>query len=238
MLNKINPDLAWLQGHSSCITFCPFSLTDQPIFVDKVNRQKNFIFRQASCSLLYGFVHAKLLQCVRLFATPWTVALQAPVSMEFSRQEYWSGLPCPPPGDLPDPGIELVSLKSHALTGRFSTTSTSWEPPILWLRYWKWNEVDISSSSSLYTWRRLCLSLYIKINYHSNAGMFTFLMWLLCVLLSGHFIKAYDLAPLSCPSLSYLFSQRSAWRSFKLPSQCYSRKLFLYHYIKTKQKCI
>ena len=79
---------------------------------------------------------------------------------------------------------------------------------------------------------------FTKINYHSNAGMFTFLMWLLCVLLSGHFIKAYDLAPLSCPSLSDLFSQRSAWRSFKLPSQCYSRKLFLYHYIKTKQKCI
>ena len=105
-------------------------------------------------------MHAKLLQCARLFATPWTVALQAPVFMGFSRQEYWSGLPCPPPGDLPDPGIELISLKSHTLTGRFSTTSTSWEPPILWLRYWKWNEVDISSSSSLCTWRRLCLSLY------------------------------------------------------------------------------
>ena len=39
-------------------------------------------------------------------ATPWTVAHQAPLTMEFSRQEYWSGLPCPPPGDLPDPGIE------------------------------------------------------------------------------------------------------------------------------------
>ena len=43
---------------------------------------------------------------VRLFATPWTVALQAPLSMGFSRQEYWSGLPCLPPGDLPNPGIE------------------------------------------------------------------------------------------------------------------------------------
>ena len=42
-------------------------------------------------------------------ATPWTVALQAPLFMEFSRQEYWSGLPCPSPGDLPDPGIEPVS---------------------------------------------------------------------------------------------------------------------------------
>ena len=43
---------------------------------------------------------------VQLFATLWTVACQAPLSMGFSRQEYWSGLPCPPPGDLPDPGIE------------------------------------------------------------------------------------------------------------------------------------
>ena len=46
---------------------------------------------------------------VRLFATPWTIAHQAPLSMGFSRQEYWSGLPCPPPGDLPDPGIEPMS---------------------------------------------------------------------------------------------------------------------------------
>ena len=42
--------------------------------------------------------------CIRLYATPWTVAHQAPLSMGFSRQEYWSGLPCPPPGDLPNPG--------------------------------------------------------------------------------------------------------------------------------------
>ena len=47
-----------------------------------------------------------LLRHVRLFVTPWTVACQAPLSMGFSRQEYWSGLPCPPPGDLPNPGIK------------------------------------------------------------------------------------------------------------------------------------
>ena len=51
-------------------------------------------------------VKVKLLSRVRLTATPWTVAHQAPPSMEFSRQEYWSGLPFPYPGDLPDPGIE------------------------------------------------------------------------------------------------------------------------------------
>ena len=51
-------------------------------------------------------VNVKFLSSVRLFATPWTVAYQAPPSMGFSRQEYWSGLPFPSPGDLPDPGIE------------------------------------------------------------------------------------------------------------------------------------
>ena len=60
-------------------------------------------------------------------ATLWTVALQAPLSMGFSWQEYWSGLPCPPPGDLPNPGIEPTSLMSPALAGGFFTTSTTWE---------------------------------------------------------------------------------------------------------------
>ena len=59
---------------------------------------------------------------VQLFVTPWTVAHQAPLSMGFSRQESWSGLPCSPPGDLPDPGIEPESLVSPALTGGFFTT--------------------------------------------------------------------------------------------------------------------
>ena len=59
--------------------------------------------------------HARLLSRVQFFLTPWTVALQAPLSMGFSRQEYWSGLPSPPPGDLPDPGIESESPASTAL---------------------------------------------------------------------------------------------------------------------------
>ena len=54
-------------------------------------------------------VKVKSLSCVRLFETPWTVAYQAPRSMGFSRQEYWSGLPFPSPGDLPNPGIESRS---------------------------------------------------------------------------------------------------------------------------------
>ena len=63
-------------------------------------------------------VKVKSLSHVRLFATPWTVAHQSPPSMAFSRQEYWSGLPFPSPGDLPDPGIEPKSpaLQADALT--------------------------------------------------------------------------------------------------------------------------
>ena len=59
---------------------------------------------------------------VQLFATPWTVAHQVPLSMEFSKQKYWSELPFPSPGDLPDPGIKPTSLASPALAGELLTT--------------------------------------------------------------------------------------------------------------------
>ena len=71
--------------------------------------------------MLCPFSHAPL------FATPWTVAHQAPPSVGFSRQEYWSGLPFPPPGDLPDPGSESASLMPPALAGGFFTTGTTGE---------------------------------------------------------------------------------------------------------------
>ena len=79
---------------------------------------------------------------------PWTIARQAPLSMGFSRQECWSGLLCPPPGYLPNPGIELTSVTSPALAGGFFTTSATWEAPYffvspacfalgcLWSYYW------------------------------------------------------------------------------------------------------
>ena len=69
-------------------------------------------------------MHAKSLSHVQLFATLWTVAHQASQSIGFSRQEYCSGLPCPPPGDLPNLGIEPVS---PALADTFFTTSATWE---------------------------------------------------------------------------------------------------------------
>ena len=65
---------------------------------------------------------------VRLCSTLWTVAHHNSPSMGFSRQEYWSGLPCPPPRDLPDPGIETVSPVSPALAGGFFTTRPPGKP--------------------------------------------------------------------------------------------------------------
>ena len=68
---------------------------------------------------------AQSLSYVQFFVATWTVACQAPLSMEFSRQQYWSRLPFPTPGNLPDPGIKLESFVSPALVGRFFTTSAT-----------------------------------------------------------------------------------------------------------------
>ena len=65
-----------------------------------------------------------------LFATPWTVVFQAPLSMGFFRQQYWSGLPFPSLGDLPNPGITPTSLTSPAMASQFFTTSVTWEAHI------------------------------------------------------------------------------------------------------------
>ena len=81
--------------------------------------------------------------CVQLFVTLWTVARQAPLSMGFPRQEYWSGLPFPPPGDLPNPGIESASPTSPELAGGFLTISRTWEA--LYTQnglYIKWNVIQ------------------------------------------------------------------------------------------------
>ena len=73
------------------------------------------------------YVSAHHFSNVRLYEILWTVVCQAPLSMGFSRQRYWSELSCPPPGDLPDPGIESEFLMSPSLAGRIFTTSTPWE---------------------------------------------------------------------------------------------------------------
>ena len=85
------------------------------------SRFSEFVKNQRYACMLSCFSH------VRFYVTPWTVALQVPLSMGFSQQEYWSQLPCPPPRDHPNSGIEPMSLTSPALAGGFSTMSTTWE---------------------------------------------------------------------------------------------------------------
>ena len=75
---------------------------------------KDEVFHEVEVSLLFS-----QLSCVWLFVTLWTIVWQAPLSMGFSRQKYWSGLPFPSPGDLPDSGIKLASPASPGLTGGF-----------------------------------------------------------------------------------------------------------------------
>ena len=79
----------------------------------------------------FSWVHTcavlRCFSCVWFFATPCTVAHQAPLSMEISKQKYWSGLPCLPPGDLPHLRVKPMSLVSPALASRFFNTRTMWE---------------------------------------------------------------------------------------------------------------
>ena len=104
---------------------------------------------------------------VWLFVTLWTIVHQAPLSVEFSRQEYWSGLPCPPLGDLPYPGIEPMPLMSPALAGGIFTTSTTWEAT-----FWGYSKpnayITDTSSPFLITLNRCpCLQLCRENEVHS-----------------------------------------------------------------------
>ena len=97
-----------------------------------------------------------VLSCVQLFETPWTVALQAPLSMGFPRQGYWSGLPFPPP-DLPDPGTEPESPASPAVAGGFFTAapkySTANKPTVIPLDWEDPLEKEMASHSIILPWR-------------------------------------------------------------------------------------
>ena len=113
-------------------------------------------------------MHALLshFSCTRLLATLWTLAWQAPLFMGFSRQEYRSGSPCPPPGDLPDPGIKPASLTSnphlYALAGRFFTTSATWEfLPVIWPNMCKikFNIIYFNWTSLRVQCLRICLPI-------------------------------------------------------------------------------
>ena len=99
---------------------------------------KNCIILQSCYPVTYMLSR---FSCISLFATLWTLAHQAPLFMGFSRQEYWSELPCPPPGDLPDPGIKPYLLCLLHCRRVLCVTSTAWEA--------------LSSNNRLYFWLNL-----------------------------------------------------------------------------------
>ena len=84
-------------------------------------------------------LYAQLLSHVQLFSTLWIIVCHAPLSMEFSRQEYWCGLPVPTPGDLPDPGIEPTFLASSALAGGFLPDEPLGKPGPFWIHWFSAN---------------------------------------------------------------------------------------------------
>ena len=96
----------------------PQGRTDKRRDIEGEGLKKHPVSGAGLCNFGIGKVKVKSLSHVRLLATPWTVAYQAPLSMGFSRQEYWSGLPFPSSGDLPDPGIKprCPALQADALT--------------------------------------------------------------------------------------------------------------------------
>ena len=121
---------------------------------------------------------------VQLSVTPCTIAHQAPPSMGFSRQKYWSGLPCPPPGDFPDPGIEPLSLTSSALAGGFFTTSATWEDLLDKIRDCK----DPSGVTCLRRWFPSVLSFRLYLGHFllEECGL------VLCFLESGLASHCFD----------------------------------------------
>ena len=123
------------------------------------------------------FPHTQLVVYhIRLFASPWTVACQAPLSVEFSRQKYWSGLQFPSPGDLPDPEIKPESPASQALAGRFFTREPSGKTPVFPERFnLRVNIKDLyialchPSVSIWYNWEA-----FVKAEYILKRQMLTF----------------------------------------------------------------
>ena len=130
---------------------------------------------------------------VQLFATLWTVVCQVPLSMEFSRQEYISGFPCPPSGDRVNSGTESTSLTSPALAGRFFTTRATCEALKPWvllfnskfsylLRAKLYYLIFISSALEIFTFAYflyfyICLQNFLLIPLaHFSVGIFIFLL--------------------------------------------------------------
>ena len=128
----------------------------------------NYLIQNASRAMLEKLM--KLLSHVWLFVTPWTVARQTPLSMGFTRQEYWSGLPCPSPGDLPDPGIEPGSSALQPDTLLFEPPGKSWEAYRLLFIYNRTLKFCLQQSRFS---RVLCILLIL----HPSGSLYSMASW-------------------------------------------------------------
>ena len=142
--------------------------------------------------------------CVWIFVTLWTVACQAPLFLRFSRHDYWSGLPCPPPGAPSDPGVEPPSLMSPELAVRFFITHATWDAP-----FFLFSSVQSLSHGQLFVtpWTAACQA-YLSI---TNSQSLLKLMSIESVMPYNHLILFHPLLllPSICPSIR-VFSNESA----------------------------
>ena len=135
----------WTEGHQASLSFTISRSLLKLIFIKSVMPSNHLVVPLSSCSSQQRssrnpFDLVLVAQSYPLFVTPWTVAHQAPLSMRFSMQGYWSGVPFPSAGDLHDLGIEPTSPAAPALAGRFFTTEPYEKPLRL---YWVCQKVHL-----------------------------------------------------------------------------------------------
>ena len=138
-LREMGENTAYHSAATSQSSLIPSLNGRQPPLDDALSKQTAFsgVARKESPLLISqqvpavkqeaGMCACQIASVMSNSATPWTLAHQAPLFMGFSRQEYWSGLPCPPPGDLSDPGMKPMSSVFPALAGGYFTTCASWK---------------------------------------------------------------------------------------------------------------
>ena len=150
---------------------------------------------------------------VWLFATPWTIACQAPLPMRFFGQEYWNKLPFPPPGDFPDPGIKPTSPVSPALAGGVFTTETAWKAPV-------WSIVLVKSSISLLIF---CLNvLYIIESRILEISIIFVLSNLSFNSVNSNFCRLFRSSYVRCRHICYCYLILMSWTFYYYMSLCSS----------------